>query len=114
MNRTARLRVESLEDRATPAAGQLDPTFGGGDGFQQFGTQMVSDVAVAADGHVFALTGPRFNSGPATLVRFNPDGTLDTSFGTGGSVVIPNTSSFGDIAPTADGGAYVAAGYITR
>lgn len=83
--------VERLEDRTLlAAAGSLDPTFGIGgkvttalDGFD-FGYAL----AVQADGKVLVAgktSADRLNYDFA-LVRYSPDGTLDTSFGTGGVV----------------------------
>ncbi len=66
--------------------GSLDPTFGT-DGKVTTrigeGTAQVSALAVQTDGKVIAAgsAGRRF-----ALVRYNPDGSLDTSFGTGGTV----------------------------
>ncbi len=56
--------------------GQRDKTFGGGDGITSFVASGLSTVAVDAKGRI-VISG-------TTVVRFNPDGTLDTSFGKGG------------------------------
>jgi len=76
------------------ANGTIDTSFGGGDGkvqtdFSPKVDQAVS-VAVQADGKIVVaggsnLNGTNFNSRFA-LARYNSDGTLDTSFGTGGKV----------------------------
>jgi hypothetical protein len=84
---------ERLEGRLLFAAGDLDLTFGGGDG--------VADVADAGRVHAMAFVGddasvlvvgstpiPLFGTGgqglKLRLVRYRPDGTLDTTFGAGG------------------------------
>lgn len=71
--------------------GKLDETFGnGGNTLFDFGSinQVVSDLAVTADGHILVAgyaedingsTGLNF-----ALARFNSDGSLDESFGDGG------------------------------
>jgi uncharacterized delta-60 repeat protein len=73
------------------ADGMLDPTFGSGgkvttdfDGRADQG----ADVAIQADGKIvvvgWVVTFPEFDFGVA---RYNPDGSLDTTFGTGGKVI---------------------------
>jgi uncharacterized delta-60 repeat protein len=71
-----RPRLEVLEDRCVPNAGYLDPTFGAaGAGLVTSGA---GDVLIQpADGKVLALNG-------STLARYNTNGSLDTSFGSGG------------------------------
>jgi uncharacterized delta-60 repeat protein len=57
--------------------GQRDNTFGGGDGITSFVASGLSTAAVVdAKGRIVL--------GGTSVVRFNPDGTLDTSFGKGG------------------------------
>jgi uncharacterized delta-60 repeat protein len=80
--------------QATP--GDLDPSFGtGGKVTTPFGTRFdeVDGLALQPDGKIVAAgyveplsTGEDFG-----LARYNPDGSLDTSFGSGGKV----TTSFG-------------------
>ncbi len=68
--------------------GQLDPTFGslgtvvipGGGNVP--GDEYIDDVAVAADGKIVVYAA---NGSNAVVDRLYPDGSLDTSFGTGGS-----------------------------
>src|SRR6516165_7095283 len=69
-------KVGPLEDRCVPNAGYLDPTFGAaGAGLVTSGA---GDVLIQpADGKVLALNG-------STLARYNTNGSLDTSFGSGG------------------------------
>jgi uncharacterized delta-60 repeat protein len=94
---TARPRLESLEDRTTPSAGALDPTFGVGglvlthnlvgDG-DLFGRH---DVAIQADGKIIRAGDSLPTTIQAdylywsiTLTRYAVDGTVDSSFGGSG------------------------------
>jgi len=97
----SRPAVESLEGRALLTGGALDTTFGGtGIVTRDFGTSSPPPPAVAIqpwDGKaVLALNG---NSAGFELARYNPDGSLDTTFGKGGLA----------IAPFSGGGQYLAA-----
>ncbi|MFJ3310849.1 calcium-binding protein [Streptomyces sp. NPDC086549] len=96
--------------------GSLDSTFGtGGKVTTDFGgSQYAVAVAVQADGKIIAA-GDTYvvsdDSHDFALARYNTDGSLDTSFGTGGKV----TTDFGDsgasgVALQADG-KIIAAGY---
>ena len=80
-------RLEALEDRCTPTAGALDPTFGNGVGYVTTSLSSFSDTAssvfVQPDGKILATGGSGATTG-AGLVRYNSDGSLDGSFGTGG------------------------------
>jgi len=74
--------------------GTLDGAFGGGDGrvttrFMELGDQQASGVAVRPNGKIVAAggAGKKF-----ALARYNPDGTLDTSFGGDGRVTSDITS----------------------
>jgi uncharacterized delta-60 repeat protein len=94
-------RLECLEDRCTPSAGMLDPTFGSGgivNTSLASGTHdYVQSLVVQPDGKILAtgevLTWPttgkfRIPSSQYGLARYNPDGSLDSSFGNGGIVVL--------------------------
>jgi uncharacterized delta-60 repeat protein len=90
-----------LAGAAGAAPGDLDPAFGvGGRVITDLGgaTDQAHAVVVQPDGKIVAAG---FSSGPASrgaLVRYNPDGTLDPSFGTGGIVLaVPPDPSY---APT--------------
>ena len=81
------------------ADGSLDTTFGGGDGIVVTafpGLESSFGLAVLADGRIIAGGA---SAGDFALVRFNADGTLDTSFGNGGLVTTdiagPSDSSLG-------------------
>jgi uncharacterized delta-60 repeat protein len=88
-----RLSVERLEDRLTPTAGLLDPTFGAGAGyvlslFPNQQSNQANAVAVQSDGQI-VIAGATAASGKSPgaqflVARYNADGSLDTSFGTGG------------------------------
>ncbi|MCC6140143.1 MAG: DUF4347 domain-containing protein [Nitrospira sp.] len=73
--------------------GSLDASFGGGDGIviQAFGGSTGVDtgvVMVQPDGKIVVAAGGSYNAtgGSFGAIRFNADGTLDTSFGTNGIV----------------------------
>jgi uncharacterized delta-60 repeat protein len=75
---------------AGAAPGDLDPTFGGGDGIvtTDFGTTAPARaVALQPDGKIVVAGG----SGDFSLARYNKDGSLDTGFGGDGLV----TTDFG-------------------
>jgi uncharacterized delta-60 repeat protein len=96
------------------ANGSLDPSFGiGGLVTTDFGANdQANALVLQADGKLVAAgyTLPPSFAGDFALARYNPDGTLDTTFGTGGKV----TTDFGsfdqgfDAAATADGKIVVA------
>src|SRR5688572_31371779 len=68
------------------AAGDLDPTFGvGGKVVTSFpgGLDTANDVAVQTDGKIVV---GGFSGSDFALTRYNIDGTLDQTFGTGGRV----------------------------
>ncbi len=96
-----RLRGEVLEPRLALTAGTLDGTFGISDGKVEIhpGTSGFVDegwsVATQADSKV-VVAGTAWSSADQisfALVRYNADGTLDTTFGTGGQVITPVTTS---------------------
>lgn len=87
--------------RLTPE-GDLDPTFGGGDGLVTFSFDLaignldeVRALAVDARGRIYAggLAGTfSGNANECALARLLPDGTLDTSFSGDGKVTFPFAS----------------------
>lgn len=95
-----------------PGSGALDPSFGiGGKVTTGFGLITAEAVAIQADGKVVvAGWGSGVNIQDFALARYNHDGSLDTSFGTGGLV----RTDFGlgdiarDVAVQADGKILVA------
>jgi uncharacterized delta-60 repeat protein len=97
----ARPRLETLEDRCVPSAGQLDPTFGnGGIVTTDIGGPTNNEArAVAAsqgDGKV-VVVGNGYSSALSTsqvmVARYNTDGSLDTGFGSGGEVNYNGTAT---------------------
>jgi uncharacterized delta-60 repeat protein len=94
-----RARVEPLEGRVLFAAGDLDTTFGGGDGVADTDLAgRVNAIAFTDDGSVVVVgaTTPvaGVGSGELALVRYTPDGRLDTRFAAGGDdgdgrIVVP-------------------------
>ena len=95
--------LEMLEDRCVPSAGQLDPTFGSGGIVSTFlpttatGKTSTSDsphqVLVQSDGKILEVGEVDTTLANKThitqigLARYNANGSLDTSFGSGGIVV---------------------------
>lgn len=87
---SATLLVLTGSWRITQAAdGDLDPTFGnGGKVVTDFNnsTDWLSSIAVQPDGKIVAI-GTTNPSNKFALARYNPDGTLDATFGNGGKVI---------------------------
>jgi len=77
------------------AAGVLDPTFGtngrvattfGGDSVYAKAVAIQPDGKILVVGDAFRLSNPLATHHDVVLLRYNPNGTLDTSFGEGGKV----------------------------
>jgi uncharacterized delta-60 repeat protein len=96
----SRPHLEALEDRCLPSGGVLDPTFGSGGlvtttagglstayavGTYPAGTANAGEVVAVGDAAVGS--GRNTNTEPA-IVRYNLNGTLDTSFGGTGEVIL--------------------------
>lgn len=84
-------------------SGELDPSFGEGGvvTMNVMGNWDVGrDLVIQRDGNIVVAGG---GYSQVYLVRFHHDGSLDTSFGAGGSVQIPLGGSPGAIALQADG-----------
>ena len=89
-----RPRLEALEDRSVPAGGALDPTFGNGAGYVATSVSTyasgASAVLIQPDGKIIAAGDAGLGTADAAppdvfaVVRYQADGSLDTSFGTGG------------------------------
>ena len=69
------------------ADGTLDPGFGTGGVLDlPFGMSMSYDIVVQPDGRILVSSGTNDSPHKLTVARFEADGTLDTTFGDGGSV----------------------------
>jgi len=112
------LAVAVGADSAAAAPGDLDPSFGTG-GTLTFKPQgadsLVNDVAVQPDGKI-VLAGSANND--FAVVRLNPNGSPDTSFGNGGSVlenaVGTNSDDLADAVAIQPDGKIVVAGTSLR
>ena len=82
MTKHKRFLIEALEDRITPAAGDLDPAFGT-TGMVHSAAGPVSELALVPDGRILSL------QGTGSVARFRPDGNPDTTFGAGGVAAVP-------------------------
>ena len=84
--------VESLEDRCLLAAGELDPSFGTGGkvttGFPA--DAQATSIALQSDGKIVVFGGTDVLGSNASfaLIRYNADGSLDTSFDQDGKLSI--------------------------
>ena len=76
-----RPRCERLEERCTPTAGHLDPTFGyGGLRVDNVRFQSVTEIALPDGKYLAAGTTESIYQTDFALARFNADGTVDTTF----------------------------------
>src|SRR5688572_10500484 len=88
-------RVDVMERRVLMAAGDLDPSFGGGDGIgaaADFGfVDAAEAVVVLPDGRLLVAGGGTphpvpdgvGSGGDPSVARYRADGSLDTTFGGG-------------------------------
>jgi uncharacterized delta-60 repeat protein len=87
-----RLALEALEERTLLSAGDLDPTFGNGGLVTTGGGSTglgASHLAVQADGRIVAGGLAASKAGfYVELLRYNSDGSADTSFGSRGLVLL--------------------------
>src|SRR5215469_16969481 len=86
-------RTELLEGRRLLAAGAVDPTFGtAGLATAAFQSPVVAQTsAIEPDGKLLVAGGVQIHAGSVDVMavaRFNTDGSLDTTFGNGGTVVL--------------------------
>ncbi|HEX8521213.1 MAG TPA: hypothetical protein VF669_03085 [Tepidisphaeraceae bacterium] len=102
--------IEQLENRRLFAAGELDLSFGGGDGISKLSTATASQidradfVAVDSQGRIVLVGTTRANRNAGTaadilIARFDAAGNLDTTFGGGTGFV---TRSFLNVDTPAD------------
>jgi uncharacterized delta-60 repeat protein len=79
------------------ANGTLDTAFAGGAGYETLSNlTLMPSVAVQADGHIIVAGG---NGSSLELDRLNPDGSFDSTFGSGGIVAVnppPNNPYYDD------------------
>lgn len=95
--------VEFLEDRNLLSAGSLDPTFGvGGEvtiNYRPGDQSSLGATAVQADGKLI-IAGVSRNDSPSpstaavVVERLNSDGSIDTSFGKNGEVILTQTGTW--------------------
>jgi uncharacterized delta-60 repeat protein len=88
---TFRPRLEALENRCLLTAGALDPSFGSGGIVSTSALYSLwsgpDSVAIEPDGKVLTIAVVNNHSGTqsAAVMRFNTNGSVDTSFGNGGT-----------------------------
>ncbi len=79
--------------QAQAAPGDLDPSFGNGGKVVTSisgSNAYASDIAIQSDGKIVAVgNSGSVNTSKFTLARYNTDGSLDITFGTGGIVATP-------------------------
>jgi uncharacterized delta-60 repeat protein len=95
-----RPRLEALEDRYLPStAGYLDPTFGAPNGYvvTNPGPSAAQTVAVQPDGKIVLAGYIDSRQGGLFVARYNANGTLDGTFGSGG-LVITSVGKYGGYA----------------
>ena len=97
--------------------GALDLSFGGGDGIvvtENLGTGWVTAnaVAIQADGKILVAGMSDYflyDFPELTVIRYNPDGSLDLPFGVGGKAKLPwGPGPFGGFAPAVEEATFVA------
>ena len=106
--------------------GELDPSFGGGDGIvvpsmDGLAGGILHAVAQGPNGTLVTsglgcvVAGEGFNCGPTLVARFTSAGDLDATFGGGdGFVTHPNTGAARDVAVRPDGRVVALAGVAAR
>jgi uncharacterized delta-60 repeat protein len=87
--RSFRPLAECLEVRECPSGGLLDPTFNGGAPETSGFFDWASATAIQPDGKIVVVgrlaTDPFHQNSQLAVARFNPDGSPDSSFGSGGA-----------------------------
>jgi uncharacterized delta-60 repeat protein len=96
--------LEPLEERVLMYAGALDQGFGfhGSVLDSTFNAGEGGVIALQTDGKI-VLTGAVARTSNLVLERFNSDGSLDVSFGTSGTVMLPGSTEVNCIAIQSDG-----------
>ena len=83
--------------------GDLDPSFGNGNGFVTTSTgssvEGINDITLLADGRILATGSSVIGSGAfdIMLTRYNADGSLDTTFGGGDGIVTTAVGSGSEV-----------------
>src|SRR5258705_1942270 len=107
--RYSMLGMELLEDRRLLAAGDLDTTFG-------VGGKVTLDLGIGKDEQIYASTvqsdgkivvaglvnNPGGSGRDFLITRFNSNGTLDSSFGTSGRVIVDVSDPGSGLTPNFD------------
>src|SRR5262245_64330717 len=94
------LQIEQLESRLLLNAGDLDVIFSGGKATAGFvlGSAQAHGLAVQANGQVIAVGQAGAQNAVFALARFNLNGALDPTFGSGGEVTTALGSSHNGVA----------------
>ena len=99
--RAFRPRIDLLEDRKLLTAGTLDTTFGGTGMVTTMIQKASGSDSVAVQSDLRVVVAGLSNNGAYpnhfTIVRYNADGSLDSTFGNGAVVIIP-LSTINDLA----------------
>jgi uncharacterized delta-60 repeat protein len=85
------IKLEDLEQRRLLSAGDVDVTFGGGDGRQLYDQTTSTDLVALPDGRLLAAAPTKATSGSSAgleLRRYNADGSPDAMFGPGGAKLL--------------------------
>jgi uncharacterized delta-60 repeat protein len=93
--------------------GSLDTSFAGGAGYDSLSNLKIPSVAIQSNGAIVVAGNP---SGGMGLDRLNPDGSFDTTFGSGGVVVVSppaNTSYSARDVTIQSNGQIVVAGFYS-
>src|SRR5437773_1395652 len=90
VRRAAFTALEALESRRLMSAGNLDTTFGAGAGYVTTSFDGASDDSAFAEitDHSGKLVVVGFSNNGATIVRYNTNGSRDTTFGSNGAAYI--------------------------
>jgi uncharacterized delta-60 repeat protein len=83
-----RPRLEALEDRCLLSGGALDPTFGSGGMVTGSMSGFPAPVVVQPDGKIVVAGRTGGQTYDFELARYNPDGSLDGTFGLNGNGVV--------------------------
>ena len=82
---------------AAAPTGEIDPSFGGGDGLatiDSLAEEYLNDVAIAPDGRIVVVGRTTTSGGLAAIYRLTATGELDKSFDTDGQLGIGGAQSF--------------------